>query len=734
MTISQKFRAARLLPLGVALTAAPALHAANPTSGSRRRRGDFVQSRCPPDPLGQMLCLPRLRRKEAGYQTAAGCAGKRLRKGAAVVPGKLEDSEAWWRIISEDEDEIMPPPKHNKPLTKSEIDILKRWIEQGAQYQGHWSFIAPQRPAAPAAGEGWAKTPVDRFIAARLDAEGLTPQPEADRAKLLRRVTFDLTGLPPTPDEIAAFQNDKSDDAYEKVVDRLLKSERYGEHMARYWLDAARYGDTHGLHLDNYREIWPFRDWVIRAFNENKSYADFLTEQLAGDLLPESTLDQQVATGFIRCHVTTSEGGSIEEEVYVRNVIDRVETFGTVFLGLTAGCAQCHDHKYDPISQAEFYQLFAYFNSLDGPALDGNKKDPAPVVRVAGADQERQLKDLRDKIAAAKAELQQVVSSYEYTEPAAPQGKQDVATEVVWIDDAPPAGVNAQGGWQFVDKAGDQPVVSGAKAHTRTAQGLGQHFFDNAKDPLKAYEGDKLFTYVFLDPKNPPKEIMLQWNSGQWEHRAYWGENKIDWGENGKPSRLHIGALPKAGEWVRLEVDAKSVGLNPGTPIKGWAFTQFDGTVFWDKAGIVTRGKQGYDSLRQWIADERASEQPTSPPEIVAVLKKDPAALSDDEKRQAKEYFIENVFTGSQKVIEPIRQQISSFESQIAEVEKSFPTTLVFKESAQPKKAFLLERGEYDKRRTRSRGSCPNSSPRCRTARRTTGWGWRSGCCARITR
>ena len=195
----------------------------------------------------------------------------------------------------------------------------------------------------------WPKNAIDHFILARLEREGLQPSPEADRTTLLRRVTLDLTGLPPTLAEVDAFLADKSPNAYEKVVDRLLRSPRYGEHMARFWLDAARYGDTHGLHLDNYREMWPYRDWVIKAFNDNMPYDRFLIEQLAGDLLPNATLDQIVATGFNRCHVTTSEGGSIEEEVYVRNVVDRVETTGTVFLGLTVGCARCHDHKFDPI-------------------------------------------------------------------------------------------------------------------------------------------------------------------------------------------------------------------------------------------------------------------------------------------------------------------------------------------------------------------------------------------------
>ena len=197
---------------------------------------------------------------------------------------------------------------------------------------------------------------------------------------LIRRVTLDLTGLPPTLQEVDAFLADSSQEAYENVVERLLDSPRYGEHMARFWLDAARYGDTHGLHLDNYREAWPYRDWVIRAFNANKPFDRFIVEQLAGDLLPNATADQLIATGYNRCHVSTSEGGSIEEEVYVRNIVDQVDTNGTVFLGLTTGCARCHDHKYDPIRAKDYYQLFAFFNNIDGPALDGNSARWAPIT------------------------------------------------------------------------------------------------------------------------------------------------------------------------------------------------------------------------------------------------------------------------------------------------------------------------------------------------------------------
>jgi hypothetical protein len=291
----------------------------------------------------------------------------------AIVRGKSSGSELYQRITSKDADEKMPPADSGKSLTPKEIELIKRWIDQGAAWQGHWAFITPKRSPLPQVKQdGWAKNSIDRFILARLEEEKLSPTGEANRRTLVRRVTFDLTGLPPTMKEVEAFVNDASPDAYEKLVDRLLKSPRYGEHIARFWLDAARYGDTHGLHLDNFREMWPYRDWVINSFNANMPFDQFTIEQLGGDLLPNATLDQRIASGFNRCNVTTSEGGSIREEVYVRNVIDRVETAGTIYMGLTTGCSVCHNHKFDPITMKDFYQFFAFFNSLDGSPLDDN--------------------------------------------------------------------------------------------------------------------------------------------------------------------------------------------------------------------------------------------------------------------------------------------------------------------------------------------------------------------------
>ncbi|MDP6740643.1 MAG: DUF1549 domain-containing protein, partial [Planctomycetota bacterium] len=296
----------------------------------------------------------------------------------AIVSGKPENSLLVERTSAIDSSDLMPPVEFNRPLNTDQVAILEQWIKEGANWEEHWSFAPVSDVAPPTTTEPLG--PIDAFIRSRLAQSDLEPSPEANPVTLLRRVTYDLTGLPPTPEEVEAFLKDPSPAAYSTVVDRLLESPRYGEHMGRYWLDAARYGDTHGLHLDNFRSMWPYRDWVINAFNENQPFDDFVVEQLAGDLLPEPTIEQQVGSGFNRCNVTSAEGGMIAAEYLSLYAKDRTETTGTVFLGLTMICAQCHNHKYDAISMQDYYGLYAFFNSLDEDASDKNIANPKPSI------------------------------------------------------------------------------------------------------------------------------------------------------------------------------------------------------------------------------------------------------------------------------------------------------------------------------------------------------------------
>lgn len=624
--------------------------------------------------------------------------------GFAIVPGKKEQSVLFQRITEKDPDLRMPPADSGKTLSKKEIELIGRWIDRGAKWRGHWAFIAPERPTPPKTR--WparVQNPIDQFLWKRLEKEGLSPSPEAEKTRLIRRVTFDLTGLPPTLKEIDNFLADDSPDAYEKVVDRLLRSPRFGEHMARYWLDAARYGDTHGLHLDNERSLWPYRDWVLDAFNNNKPFDEFTVEQLAGDLLPKATLDQKIATGFNRCNVTTSEGGSIAEEYRVRYAIDRTETTATVWMGLTVGCAVCHEHKFDPISQQEFYSLYAYFNNTADAAMDGNALLPPPIIKVGSEEDLRKEQELKNQIAKIREKIKKHVAEVKYEEPDASQEPSTGPREFVWVEDGLPPGAKPAGNdgpqksWQWV--VAPKPVHSGNKSHTRTAKGLSQHFFTNASPGLKVGKGDKLFAYAWLDPKNPPREVMLQFNNGTWEHRAVWGEDVIPWGQPGTASRKPMGDLPERGKWVRLEVSAADVGLKPGETINGWAFTQHDGTVYWDRAGIVTeipQAGQGYRSLLAWEAAQKKIKKSTLPGDVQTALKVAPEKRNAQQTGTLKNYFIEHVFPDSQPLFAPLRKEIAQIETQIAALQKTMSSTMIMADQPNKRETFVLTRGQYD--------------------------------------
>ena len=333
-------------------------------------------------------------KRKAGLRLDEKASAYALRDGVqAVVPSKPEVSELVIRVFSDDPDEVMPPPDE-VGLTETEKVTLRQWITEGAVYEKHWAFETPTKPVLPKAGD-WGHSEIDRFILKRMAEAGLAPQRTAAREALVRRVTIDLTGLPPTPFEVDQFLNDDSPGAYGRVVDRLLESPRFGERMAVWWLDGARYGDSHGYDNDLENSQWPWRNWVIEAFNNNMPYDQFTVEQLAGDLLPNATESQMLATGFNRNHRINTEGGALDEEWRTEYVIDRVQTMGSVWMGLTLSCARCHDHKYDPISQREFYQLFALFNNLDEKGFINNLRGSAePRIRYKNSEFEQRKKQI----------------------------------------------------------------------------------------------------------------------------------------------------------------------------------------------------------------------------------------------------------------------------------------------------------------------------------------------------
>ena len=533
---------------------------------------------------------------------------------SAVIAGKPEDSELVFRLHSDDKDELMPPPETGKRLNAEQKKILEDWIRQGAEYEEHWSFLPISNPEIPAkVSKSKSSHPVDRFLSQKIEKQPFQFSKQADKITLLRRLYLDLVGMPPSPEEAKSFLGDKSNEAYPKLVDRLLSDQRFGERMAVHWLDLVRYSDTIGYHSDVFMEVSAYRDYVIDAFNDNMPYDQFVIENLAGDLLPEATKRQKVASGYNRLLQTTEEGGAQAAEYQAIYQADRVRNFGVVWLGATTGCAQCHDHKYDPFTIKDFYSLAAFFADIQERPV-GRRN---PNLYLPTADQEKKLEELEsakketEKIRDEKksglekernklrTQLTQNSFSFNYDEPS-DSGIEN--KERIFVDDAAPKDAKLQGEW----KLAENPVFSGSKSFVRTGVGNNQHFFYNSKNPhVVKNDDDEFFAYAFLDPQNPPKQVMLQFNDGTWEHRAYWGESLIHYGRENTVTRVKMGSLPELGKWVRLSVRAKKIGLKPDAKVNGIAFTQWDGTIYWDKIGVLSKIDPRQDpdlSLKKWIS------------------------------------------------------------------------------------------------------------------------------------
>ncbi len=620
-----------------------------------------------------------------------------------VVPGRPEKSELLIRVRSKDRDEVMPPPKAHKVVKPEEIALLEEWIKQGAEFQGHWSFVAPVKPPVPAVENVGA---IDAFIRAGLAPKGLAPSRDASREVLIRRVTFDLTGLPPTLAEVDAFLADTTPDAYVKVVARLLASPHYGEHMARHWLDVARYGDTHGLHLDNERSMWPYRDWVVEAFNENLPFDKFTEWQIAGDLLPKPTPDQLIASGFNRCNVTTSEGGSINEELLVRYAIDRTTVMAETFLGLTAGCAVCHDHKFDPVSQKEFYELYAFFNSAADPAMDGNILLTPPIYTLTTPAQQKQLDEFDAKTAEVEKRLSAALGKIDYTDPATLTPPPEKTTkETIWFDDELPAKATAKSNtgnhplwWVSADEG---QVASGQRALKRMDAGVAQDYFTGITPPIVPPAAGRLFVHAWLDPADPPQTIMVQFHTDKWSHRAAWGDiDRIGFGTKGSPARLHKGKLPKLGEWVRLEVNLSEFKLPAGTKFSGFAFTQFGGTVFWDKLGISYVDDPVNDVRQSFTAWEKANQGKVlkdAPKDIQNIVRSvKPAERKPEQSARIREYYLTAVHGEISRTLAPMTKEIAGLKTKREEFVKTIPATLVMADLPEPRTATILTRGQYD--------------------------------------
>ena len=676
---------ARLLALPCAAllcTAIPALQAAAQPVDFGRDVRPILSDRC-------FSCHgPDEANRKAGLRldTEAGAKATRGIR-TPVVPNDPAASEILKRIAPETPARRMPPPySDRKPLSEKEVATLRAWIEQGAKWQGHWSFNAPVRPAEPSVKQAaWARNPIDRFILARLEREGLSPSPETDKARLLRRVSFDLTGLPPTLPELDAFFNDRSPDAYEKVVDRLLASPRYGERMAVDWLDAARYADTHGYQTDPAKEIWPWRDWVINAFNRNMRYDQFTIEQLAGDLLPSPTVDQKIATGFQRNHRINSETGSIAEEFHAENLVDRASTVGTVWLGLTVGCARCHDHKYDPIPTREFYSLFAFFNSVDeagnGGSADG-RGNFKPFMKLPSPELEAQLASKDAELKTARANLAEIDKALAAKQPA-------------WELTA----LTYQPKWEVLSPAS----LKADNGVTLKALPDGSIIAGGATPPAAIYEltaATKLRNITAFRLELLPDPSLPGGGSGRGAggkgvvtlFEAKVGTRKVDLGRitaDFKSEESELNLVVRPADQLK-----RGWGLNPETAKPHFAVIETTRMFNSDKEITFRIGSEyegaGVGRFRISVTDSEFPE--VIPDETAAILRTVASDRSPKDAEALTKYFVTHPLerrTASESVV--------ALEAERRTIENKIPSTMVMSEMANPRDTFVLMRGAYDK-------------------------------------
>ncbi|NOY00843.1 MAG: DUF1549 domain-containing protein, partial [Verrucomicrobia bacterium] len=613
-----------------------------------------------------------------------------------ISRGNPAKSDLYRRLIASDPDDLMPPEKSHKVLTVQQIAKLKKWIEQGAEWESHWAFIPPAKAKLPESKGKWGSNEVDRFVLATLESEGLKPSPEADRRTLIRRVSLDVTGLPPTPEEVEQFVGDRSDGAYEKVVDRLLDSPRYGEHRARYWLDAARYGDTHGLHLDNYRSIWPYRDWVIKAYNDNMPFDQFTIEQLAGDLLPSPTQDQLVATGFNRCNVTTSEGGAIADEFLSRYAIDRVSTMGSVWLGLTLGCVQCHDHKFDPIKTKEFYQLIAFFNNTTQPGMDGNAVESPPSIHVyPTVAAKKKADDLEGRIVAEGKKLDEFRKAGKEVFDAWAKDQQKVlqaGKELRLQGEVLKTPVS----WDAKDKT----LSLGDKAGFNKSQpfSISLHF-EAPADPGRAVVLSR------VDPKNSMRGYRLVWEDQgltlelieQWPNRTLRRGTSRRFKENSKSDVVITYDGSGTSEGIRFFYNGKF----PGTRfLRNWADTMegdFNVAAQLKVGGSPGKEYVAVTSKELQIFNRRLNESEMA---LLYNLRKLGALVKKKKRSEEENKTLWQIYALTNK--EDYRRVYygkADLEMKKSQILSHAPETLVWKEKEEEPVAWVLDRGEYDKKK-----------------------------------
>lgn len=640
----------------------------------------------------------------------------------AIRPGNAAESSIIERVTSADLSERMPPAKAGKPLTNAEVVVLRQWIDEGARREPHWAYIPPLRPALPdsplIAGE--ISTSIDRFVASRAAKQGWSLAALADRRTLIRRVTLDLTGLPPTPAELNAFVNDQSPAAYNRLVDRLLASPQYGEHMAVPWLDAARYADTHGYLFDTQRAMWRWRDWVIGAFNQGMSFDQFTVEQLAGDLIAAPTTSSRIATGFHRNHIINNEAGANPVEYLVENIVDRVNTTGTVWLGMTVGCAQCHDHKYDPLSQREYYQLYAFFNNIPEVGLDGLNTNAKPLISAPTASDRRELDSLRTQVAGAESQMDDLLPKIEtgqrewestaavnYTAP-----QESLAAH--WpLDGQPNDAKSTDDATMFA--AADGVYAEGIFGESAALDGLG---YLNAGDRFNWQVGDSFTfaTWVRPDQLTGRMALFSRMQNSEKLFRGHTFQIVI-----GQPAFFLVNKFPdtilqvqtkaklEVNRWQHVAVSYDGSGKAAGVKIyidgklqeKGLVVDKLEGEIDTEEPFWLGNGHPGA-KLRGRLDDVHIFERVLTEDEIgnlPGLAIESLLTVPADQRKTPLNQRIRNYYLNEHALPEwrtPYRELIRLRE-ELDQRQKALPTVMVMQEKQQTNSAKMLTRGAFDR-------------------------------------
>jgi hypothetical protein len=642
-------------------------------------------------------------------------------KPGIIVPGNSAASKMYLKISHPDVAQRMPPASSGRKLTQAQIDLIKNWIDSGAKWETHWAYAVPVRPDLPAVGnEAWAKTPIDRFVLAKLDKEGLHAAPEAPKSVLLRRVTFDLTGLPPTSSELDSFLSDNSPNAYEKVVDRLLASPHYGERMAVPWLDLARYSDTHGYHIDSLREMWPWRDWVIQAFNSNMPYNEFTVEQLAGDLLPNATQSQRIATGFNRNHMINFEGGAIPEEYQNEYIVDRIEATSTTWLGSTLGCARCHDHKYDPFTQKEFYSFGAFFNAVPEKGLDGKTGNAAPFLQLPNEQQAAMKKALLDAIHKQDAAVGSAERQWEQQQRQVPVS--DVTsglTDEYLFDDSLANRMNESAAAKLVTgkltytdgrngRAADleaEPQLSiPALGQVSTTRPFSITFFlkpggpsgmsilQKYEDPAKKGQGyeialdycSKNNCNVIVKMTGTTADSLLSIKTQHGLELEAWNHLAVTYDGSG------------SAKGIQVYVDGVSV------PIDTISNTSFNATF--DKGLLQIGNKDWGTPLKGQLSDLRFYQRRLYTSEVLQlgllaplrqVIEHPLEKRSSDQQRWLRKYFLAQVASPREAGLDRDR---ATLQRGLDQLNREIPSTMVMADMDKPRPTYILRRGDYQLR------------------------------------